>query len=198
VNVNMSADGVIQIDLLLKGKDQFVTDVRFIDDLLEHLGTHTAKQMDASFQQQASKVINEAKETKEQLKETMNHPFTFRLSAETEKANAQISETKQFLHEIPKRKKTVFDADTDNFTNHLRRLKETTSQTESRFSRLKEIMLGTFAGSMITSGIQQLIGGLKNARSRKGIQQRTRYHENRLEGVNRRDAKRWSEISEFH
>lgn len=82
------------------------------------------------------------------------------LLAKAEKGEAIDYE--QLLRKIPA--KLVTEAKfNDHATTGLKRLQEEADSTEHRFSRLKDVIAGSFIGGLATQGIQSIVSGLKSA-----------------------------------
>ncbi|MGK9295731.1 tape measure protein [Melissococcus plutonius] len=213
----MAADGVIQIDLLLNGKDAFLSDIQSVNELLKKLGLQTAEKMDDAFNAQAQGLKQEAKETKENLDNTFSKPSKTKLEADTRNVDEKLTKEqekfvefskekktklvalaeeqgvhqfetilkelphekrvelkasleegkfidfKELLASLPKEKKTKLEADTTNVDEATKRVSKEVNETKRHFISLKDIIAGTFAGGLITMGVQNLVGGLKTA-----------------------------------
>ncbi|KMT38964.1 tape measure protein [Melissococcus plutonius] len=213
----MAADSVIQIDLLLNGKEAFLSDIQLINDLLKKLGLQTADKMDEAFEQQAKGLKQEAHETKEQVDDTFAKPSKAKFEADTRNVDEKLTKEqekfvefskdkktklvalaekqgvhqfetilkelphekkvelkaklekgefidfKELLASLPKEKKIKLEADTKNVEEATKRVSKEANETKGHFTNLKDIIAGTFAGGLITMGVQSLVGGLKNA-----------------------------------
>lgn len=181
----MSADGVINIDILLGKKQEFLNDIQHIDQLLSKLGALTGEKMDDSFSEQAKGLKTEAKETKEKVDETFNKPIKFKLKADNTEANKEITSTKDFLKgipkekitklkadntqtevkfkktkesldEIPEKKQTKIDADTNSAEKNIDELNDKVEESSKGFLGLKDVIKGTFVGTLAASGMEKI------------------------------------------
>lgn len=82
------------------------------------------------------------------------------LLAKAEKGEAIDYE--QLLRKIPAKLVTEVKFN-DHATTGLKRLQEEADSTEHRFSRLKDVIAGSFIGGLATQGIQSIVSGLKSA-----------------------------------
>ncbi|MET1108786.1 phage tail tape measure protein [Enterococcus faecium] len=114
----MSADGIINIDILLGKKNEFLNDVSIIDKILKELGKNTGDKMDASFSEEAKQLENTAKTTKKEIDGVFDKPFV--LKVDSSNADKEIKATKEFLKGIPKEKITQLKANNDGAISHIK------------------------------------------------------------------------------
>lgn len=114
----MSADGIINIDILLGKKNEFLNDVSIIDKILKELGKNTGDKMDASFSEEAKQLENIAKTTKKEIDGVFDKPFV--LKADSSNVDNEIKATKEFLKGIPKEKITQLKANNDGAISHIK------------------------------------------------------------------------------
>ncbi|ETA75097.1 tape measure protein [Ligilactobacillus equi] len=83
------------------------------------------------------------------------------LTAKAEKG--EVIDFKKLVDEVPKKEETKLEANTKSAKENINDLSKEVSNIKGKFSSLKEIMLGTFAGNMITNGINAITSSLKGA-----------------------------------
>lgn len=182
----MAADGKITIDFDMNIPG-VKSDADRINEVLHGIGATAGNKMDESIKSNTSK----AKETVSEFKNDMDRKFSketkVKLVADAQTAGIKNFET--ILHKLPKKQQTELLAKVqrgevinyeellrkipakvatqvklnDNASSGLKSIQRETQQTESRFSRLKDVMLGTFAGGLALSGIHAIVSGLKEA-----------------------------------
>lgn len=182
----MAADGRITIDFDMD-LPSIKSDADRANEVLHGIGSTAGDKMDESIKSNTSK----AKETVSDFKNDMDRKFSketkVKLVADAETAGIKNFET--ILHKLPKKQQTELLAKAergevinyeellrkipakvatqvklnDNASSGLKSIQRETQQTESRFSRLKDVMLGTFAGGLALSGIHAIVSGLKEA-----------------------------------
>lgn len=182
----MAADGRITIDFDMD-LPSIKSDADRANEVLHGIGSTAGDKMDESIKSNT----NKAKETVSDFKNDMDRKFSketkVKLVADAETAGIKNFET--ILHKLPKKQQTELLAKAergevinyeellrkipakvatqvklnDNASSGLKSIQRETQQTESRFSRLKDVMLGTFAGGLALSGIHAIVSGLKEA-----------------------------------
>ncbi|MGV6878737.1 tape measure protein [Lactiplantibacillus plantarum] len=181
------ADGKVTIDVLMNTKS-FMSDRERVNNLMKTLGADAGNQMDESFANNANKVKFAAEQTHSKVRSEFANPIETKLVAKAEEAG--ITNFKQLLNRVPKQARTELMAKAEkgeaiDWENTMRKmprsvttrmkldkgqaseglnaLKKQSESTGHSFSRLKEIVAGTFLGGAIQAGVQGLVMGLKNA-----------------------------------
>ncbi|MBS0953048.1 tape measure protein [Lactiplantibacillus plantarum] len=181
------ADGTVVIDLLMNTKS-FMSDRERVNNLMKTLGSDAGDQMDESFANNANKVKTEAEQAHSKIKAEFNSPVEAKLVAKAEEAG--ITNFRSLLNRIPEQKRTELLAKVEkgeaiDWENTMRKmprsvttkmrlnkdqasegllsLKHEAENTKHSFSRLKDIMIGSFLGGAIQAGVQGLVTGLKDA-----------------------------------
>ncbi|MFO1546829.1 tape measure protein [Lactiplantibacillus plantarum] len=181
------ADGTVVIDLLMNTKS-FMSDRERVNNLMKTLGSDAGDQMDESFAKNANKVKTEAEQAHSKIKAEFNSPVEARLVAKAEEAG--ITNFRSLLNRIPEQKRTELMAKVEkgeaiDWENTMRKmphsvitkmrldkgqasegllsLRKEANNTQHSFSRLKDIMIGSFLGGAIQAGVQGLVTGLKDA-----------------------------------
>ncbi|KZV01750.1 Phage tail length tape-measure protein [Lactiplantibacillus plantarum] len=181
------ADGTVTIDLLMNTKS-FMSDRERVNNLMKTLGADAGDQMDEAFANNANKVQKKARKTKKKIKDEFDSPIITKLEAKAKEAGVkdfrkmlkqiprnqltrlkakaerdEVIDWKKEISRIPEKKSTKLKVDKKQASDDLTALKKQSESTEHGFSHLKEIIVGTFLGGVIQTGIQGLISGLKNA-----------------------------------
>ena len=82
----------------------------------------------------------------------------------TKVSDGEVVDYEELLRKIPSKRVTEVKLN-DNASSGLQKLKEEADNTSSRFSRLKDIIVGSFAGQAVYSGVAALESGLKELNS---------------------------------
>lgn len=181
------ADGTVTIDVLM-GTKSFMNDRERVNNLLKTLGSDAGDKMDESFANNANKVKTTAEHTHSKVKSEFANPIEAKLVAKAEEAG--ITNFRSLLNRIPEQKRTELMAKVEkgeaiDWENTMRKmphsvitkmrldkgqaseellsLRKEANNTQHSFSRLKDIMIGSFLGGAIQAGVQGLVSGLKNA-----------------------------------
>lgn len=181
------ADGTVTIDVLM-GTKSFMSDRERVNNLLKTLGSDAGDQMDESFANNANKVKATAEQAHSKIKAEFNSPVEAKLVAKAEEAG--ITNFRSLLNRIPEQKRTELLAKVEkgeavDWENTMRKmphsvttkmrldkgqasegllsLRKEANNTKHSFSRLKDIMVGSFLGGAIQAGVQGLVSGLKDA-----------------------------------
>ena len=158
-----------------------------VTDDTKNAGKSAGNSMSKNFDDNADKVKEKSKETKKSVDNDFSKETKVKLVADAKTAGIKNFET--ILHKLPKKQQTELLAKAergevinyeellrkipakvatqvklnDNASSGLKSIQRETQQTESLFSRLKDVMLGTFAGGLALSGIHAIVSGLKEA-----------------------------------
>lgn len=188
----MSADGTINIDILLNKKEEFLNDVKNIDNVLNKLGENFGEKMDTSFSNETKDVENKAKVTKKEIEDTFNKPIRCVIKADSSDASKKIISTKDFLKEIPKEKisklkvnnegaipnikvtkkeiekvpneKNVsFKIKNQEAISNMKKVGRAEDEVKEKSTKLKDVLAGTFAGTLIANGISTITSKLHEA-----------------------------------
>ncbi|XZO07585.1 tape measure protein [Weissella paramesenteroides] len=80
---------------------------------------------------------------------------------QTRAEKGEVINFEQLLHRIPSRYITQLQLN-DNASPELQKLQSEAEETKHKFSNLKDVMLGTFAGNVIFKGVTALTGGFES------------------------------------
>ena len=88
-------------------------------------------------------------------------PKQVRTELLTKAQKGEVIDYKELLKKVPLKILTKAELN-DNASPKLKELQTNTENTEHKFKRLKETMLGVFAGNVLTAGIGMVVGKLKD------------------------------------
>lgn len=80
---------------------------------------------------------------------------------QTRSEKGEVINFEQLLHKIPSRYITQLQLN-DNASPELQKLQSEAEETKHKFSNLKDVMLGTFAGNVVFKGVTALTGGFES------------------------------------
>lgn len=80
---------------------------------------------------------------------------------QTRAEKGEVINFEQLLHRIPSKYITQLQLN-DNASPELRKLQSEAEETKHKFSNLKDVMLGTFAGNVVFKGVTALTGGFES------------------------------------
>jgi tape measure domain-containing protein len=80
---------------------------------------------------------------------------------QTRAEKGEVINFEQLLHKIPSKYITQLQLN-DNASPELRKLQSEAEETKHKFSNLKDVMLGTFAGNAVFKGVTALTGGFES------------------------------------
>ena len=183
------ADGKIVIDIDIP-VDKVKTDAQLIDQVLNALGKDAGKKLDNSFEQSTSKVKQEADETSKEVNQKLSKPVELKAELDNKDVKEKTDQSKKDLASIPKETKTKQTADNTDVKEKAQQSKEevnkvpkkhntdldatdkTKSATDSasknadnagkHFSKLHEIIKGTFIGNFAANAVQAGLSVIKN------------------------------------
>lgn len=184
------ADGKITIDIDIP-VDKVKTDAQLIDQILNSLGRDAGKELDSSFEESTDKVKQNADETSKDVDEKLSKPVDIKADLDTKDVQEKTNQTKRELDSVPKETKTEQKADNKDVVEKSKQTKEevekvpekhktdldaddkTKPATESashnadetgkHFSKLHEIIKGTFIGNFAANAVQSGLGAIKGA-----------------------------------
>ena len=183
------ADGKITIDIDIP-VDKVKTDAQLIDQILNSLGRDAGKELDSSFEESTDKVKQKADETSKDVDEKLSKPVDIKADLDNKDVQEKTNQTKRDLDSVPKETKTEQKADNKDVVEKSRQTKEevdkvpdkkdtklngtdnTKKATDSasrnadnagkHFSKLHEIIKGTFIGNFAANAVQTGLSVIKN------------------------------------
>lgn len=184
------ADGKIVIDIDIP-VDKVKTDAQLIDQILNSLGRDAGKELDSSFEESTDKVKQKADETSKDVDEKLSKPVDIKADLDNKDVQEKTNQTKRDLDSVPKETKTEQKADNKDAVEKARQAKEEIDKVPDRknskldstdntkkatdsasrnadntgkhFSKLHEIIKGTFIGNFAANAAQTALGTIKNA-----------------------------------
>lgn len=184
------ADGKITIDIDIP-VDKVKTDAQLIDQILNSLGRDAGKELDSSFEESTDRVKQKADETSKDVDEKLSKPVDIKAGLDNKDVQEKTNQTKRDLDSVQKETKTEQKADNKDVVEKSKQTKEevekvpkkhktdldaddkTKPATESashnadetgkHFSKLHEIIKGTFIGNFAANAVQSGLGAIKGA-----------------------------------
>lgn len=211
----MAADSTVNIDVVLGGKDKFISDTKEIDDIAKNIGKDSGNELEKDLSDNLDKSKTKAKQTHDDIEKEFKDPIKSKFDADDKPLRRKAEEVETALRKVPKEVITKITADAkeqgidnfdkllkklpkqvrtelltkaqkgevinyeellkkvplkiltkaelnDNASPKLKELQNNTENTEHKFKRLKETMLGVFAGNVLTAGVGMVVGKLKD------------------------------------
>ena len=211
----MAADSTVNIDVVLGGKDKFISDTKEINDIAKNIGKDSGNELEKDLSDNLDKSKTKAKQTHDDIEKEFKDPIKPKFDADDNPLKRKAEEVETKLRKVPKEVITKITADAkeqgidnfdkllkklpkkvrtelltkaqkgevinyeellkkvplkiltkaelnDNASPKLKELQNNTENTEHKFKRLKETMLGVFAGNVLTAGVGMVVGKLKD------------------------------------
>lgn len=211
----MAADSTVNIDVVLGGKDKFISDTKEINDIAKNIGKDSGDELEKDLSDNLDKSKTKAKQTHDDIEKEFKDPIKPKFDADDKPLKRKTEEVETALRKVPKEVITKITADAkeqgidnfdkllkklpkqvrtelltkaqkgevidyeellkkvplkiltkaelnDNASPKLKELQTNTENTEHKFKRLKETMLGVFAGNVLTAGVGMVTGKLKD------------------------------------
>lgn len=211
----MAADSTVNIDVVLGGKDKFISDTKEINDIVKNIGKDSGNELEKDLSDNLDKSKTKAKQTHDGIEKEFKDPIKSKFDADDKPLRRKTEEVETKLRKVPKEIITKITADAkeqgidnfdkllkklpkqvrtelltkaqkgevvnyeellkkvplkiltkaelnDNASPKLKELQNNTENTEHKFKRLKETMLGVFAGNVLTVGVGMVVGKLKD------------------------------------
>lgn len=156
------ADGTINIDVLLH-KEKFLPDYESIKNLLTNLGTNTGDKMDQDFTANADKMANKARSVHDRIREEMGKTVKQVIKADTTEFDEKVSRADRSRQKFKNPVKQRFKADFSGFNRGIKGVTRQIDTFKEHTHRIRDVMAGTFAGTLITNGLTAIVNGLKAA-----------------------------------
>lgn len=211
----MAADSTVNIDVVVGGKDKFISDTKEINDIVKSIGKDAGNELEKDLSNNLDKSKTKAKQTHDDIEKEFKDPIKPKFDADDKPLKRKTEEVETKLRKVPKEVITKITADAkeqgidnfdkllkklpkqvrtelltkaqkgevidyeellkkvplkiltkaelnDNASPKLKELQNNTENTEHKFKRLKETMLGVFAGNLLTAGVGMVAGKLKD------------------------------------
>lgn len=162
-----------------------------VDQILNSLGRDAGKELDSSFEESTDKVKQKADETSKDVDEKLSKPVDIKADLDNKDVQEKTNQTKRDLDSVPKETKTEQKADNKDVVEKSKQTKEevekvpekhktdldaddntkkatdsaskNADETGKHFSKLHEIIKGTFIGNFAANAAQTALGTVKNA-----------------------------------
>lgn len=211
----MAADSTVNIDVVVGGKNKFISDTKEINDIVKSIGKDAGNELEKDLSDNLDKSKTKAKQTHDDIEKEFKDPIKPKFDADDKHLKRKTEEVETKLRKVPKEVITKITADAkeqgidnfdkllkklpkqvrtelltkaqkgevidyeellkkvplkiltkaelnDNASPKLKELQNNTENTEHKFKRLKETMLGVFAGNLLTAGVGMVAGKLKD------------------------------------
>lgn len=155
------ADGKITIDIDIP-VDKVKTDAQLIDQILNSLGRDAGKELDSSFEESTDKVKQKADETSKDVDEKLNKPVDIKADLDNKDVQEKTNQTREEIDKVPDKKDTKLNG-TDNTKKATDSASRNADDAGKHFSKLHEIIKGTFIGNFAANAAQTALGTVKNA-----------------------------------
>ena len=158
------ADGTITIDVdIPTGKVKSDTDL--INVMVDSIGKNAGKDLDTNFNKKVDKVKDQATSASREINQKLGRKVETKITADTHEVREKSDQASKDLKKIPNRKNTKYTVE-DQATPTLNKTSKEADETGSHFHKLRNIIHGTFIGSLAAQGLTNALGAVKNAMTR--------------------------------
>lgn len=123
----MAADSTVNIDVVLGGKDKFISDTKEIDDIARNIGKDSGNELEKDLSDNLDKSKTKAKQTHDDIEKEFKDPIKSKFDADDKPLRRKTEEVETALRKVPKEVITKITADAkeqgiDNFDKLLKKL----------------------------------------------------------------------------
>lgn len=123
----MAADSTVNIDVVLGGKDKFISDTKEIDDIAKNIGKDSGNELEKDLSDNLDKSKTKAKQTHDDIEKEFKDPIKSKFDADDKPLRRKTEEVETALRKVPKEVITKITADAkeqgiDNFDKLLKKL----------------------------------------------------------------------------
>ena len=123
----MAADSTVNIDVVLGGKDKFISDTKEIDDIVKNVGKDSGNKLEKDLSDNLDKSKTKAKQTHDDIEKEFKDPIKSKFDADDKPLRRKAEEVETNLRKVPKEVITKITADAkeqgiDNFDKLLKKL----------------------------------------------------------------------------
>lgn len=123
----MAADSTVNIDVVLGGKDKFISDTKEINDIAKNIGKDSGDELEKDLSDNLDKSKTKAKQTHDDIEKEFKDPIKPKFDADDKPLKRKTEEVETKLRKVPKEVITKITADAkeqgiDNFDKLLKRL----------------------------------------------------------------------------
>lgn len=119
----MAADSTVNIDVVLGGKDKFISDTKEINDIVKNIGKDSGNELEKDLSDNLDKSKTKAKQTHDDIEKEFKDPIKSKFDADDKPLRRKTEEVETALRKVPKEVITKITADAkeqgiDNFDNY--------------------------------------------------------------------------------
>ena len=119
----MAADSTVNIDVVLGGKDKFISDTKEINDIVKNIGKDSGNELEKDLSGNLDKSKTKAKQTHDDIEKEFKDPIKSKFDADDKPLRRKTEEVETKLRKVPKEVITKITADAkeqgiDNFDNY--------------------------------------------------------------------------------
>ncbi|MBZ4030208.1 tape measure protein [Ligilactobacillus salivarius] len=123
----MAADSTVNIDVVLGGKDKFISDTKEINDIAKNIGKDSGNELEKDLSDNLDKSKTKAKQTHDDIEKEFKDPIKSKFDADDKPLRRKTEEVENALRKVPKEVITKITADAkeqgiDNFDKLLKKL----------------------------------------------------------------------------
>lgn len=123
----MAADSTVNIDVVLGGKDKFISDTKEINDIVKNIGKDSGNELEKDLSDNLDKSKTKAKQTHDDIEKEFKDPIKSKFDADDKPLRRKTGEVETALRKVPKEVITKITADAkeqgiDNFDKLLKKL----------------------------------------------------------------------------
>lgn len=123
----MAADSTVNIDVVLGGKDKFISDTKEINDIVKSIGKDAGNELEKDLSDNLDKSKTKAKQTHDDIEKEFKDPIKPKFDADDKPLKRKTEEVETKLRKVPKEVITKITADAkeqgiDNFDKLLKKL----------------------------------------------------------------------------
>lgn len=123
----MAADSTVNIDVVLGGKDKFISDTKEINDIVKNIGKDSGNELEKDLSDNLDKSKTKAKQTHDDIEKEFKDPIKSKFDADDKPLRRKTEEVETALRKVPKEVITKITADAkeqgiDNFDKLLKKL----------------------------------------------------------------------------
>ena len=116
----MAADSTVNIDVVLGGKDKFISDTKEIDDITKNIGKDSGNELEKDLSDNLDKSKTKAKQTHDDIEKEFKDPIKSKFDADDKPLRRKTEEVETALRKVPREVITKITADAkeqgiDNF-----------------------------------------------------------------------------------
>ncbi len=107
----MAADSTVNIDVVLGGKDKFISDTKEINDIVKNIGKDSGNELEKDLSDNLDKSKTKAKQTHDDIEKEFKDPIKSKFDADDKPLRRKTEEVETALRKVPKEVITKITAD---------------------------------------------------------------------------------------